>query len=150
MRVSATILIQRPISEVFSFVSTPCLLASWIAGVAAAEGPMPPEQGIGELLVVKASPSLGLALSTWEVTSYDPPRSLALRCLDDTGAIEARWTLEGCPSGATRIWVEADLAAVSFFPPASGHLKELGTRQLEADLEILRSHMESEVPGDTR
>jgi uncharacterized protein YndB with AHSA1/START domain len=150
MRVTASILIQRPITEVFSFVSTPGYLPAWVAGVAAVDGPTPPEQGVGETLVVQGISGLGLVWSTWEVTSYEPPRTLALRCLDDRRAIEARWTLEGCCSGATRISVEADLTAVSFFPPATVDLKELGTRQLQADLEILRRHLEVDALEDTR
>jgi uncharacterized protein YndB with AHSA1/START domain len=149
MRVSASILIQRPIAEVFSFVSNPGYLPSWVAGVTTADGLLQLDQGVGETLVLQCIPSLGLAASTWEVTSYEPPRMLALRCLDDRRAIETRWTLEGSRLGATRVSVEADLTAVGFFPPASVHLKDLGTRQLEVDLELLRSHLEAEARGDT-
>lgn len=145
MRVYASIVIQRPIAAVFSFLSTPGYLPRWVAGVASADGPTPPEQGIGQTLVVQATTRLDAAGSTWEVTTYEPPRTLALRSLDDTRAVEARWTLETGPSGATRVWVEADLAAVSFFPPEPMQLNELGTRQLEADLEVLRTRLEDDA-----
>lgn len=150
MRLTASILIQRSIAEVFAFVSNPAVLSSWVAGVAAADGPTPPEHGIGETFVVQGSASPRPASSTWEVTSYEPPRSLALRCLDDTRASEARWTLEGCHSGATHVRIDADLTAIGFFPPASVHLKALGTRQLEADLQHLRSQLEDDTAGGTR
>ena len=58
-------------------------------------------------------------------------------------AHEVRWTLEGLPSGATRVRVEADLDAVSFFQPAATDVAELGTRQLKADLQVLKRHLEA-------
>ena len=54
-----------------------------------------------------------------------------------------RWTLEGVPSGSTRVWVEADLEAASFFQPAAMDVAELGTRQLQADLQVLKRHLEA-------
>jgi hypothetical protein len=150
LRVSASILIQRSITEVFAFMSTPSYLPAWVEGVAAVDGPASPDQEIGETLAVRGSSSLGLVWSTWEVTNYEPPRTLALRCLDDRHAIEARWTLEGCRAGATRISVEADITAVGFFPLASVQLKELGTRQLQADLDVLRRHLEADALSDSR
>jgi uncharacterized protein YndB with AHSA1/START domain len=150
MRVYANIVIHRPIAAVFSFLCTPSYLRCWVAGVASADGPTPLEQGIGQTFSVQATARPDAARSTWEVTTYEPPRMLALRSLDDARAVEVRWTLESGPPGATRVSVEADLTAVSFFPPEPIHLNELGARQLEADLEVLRTRLEADTQRGSR
>jgi uncharacterized protein YndB with AHSA1/START domain len=143
MRVHASILIQRPIASVFAYLSTPNHLPGWVAGVATADGPPPDQQEVGATLALQRAISAGHVRSIWEVTAYEPPRTLALRGLDN-GAAEVRWTLETVPSGATRIWVDADLTTVGFFQPAPTHLEALGTRQVQADLEVLRRRLEAE------
>jgi uncharacterized protein YndB with AHSA1/START domain len=145
MRVHASILIQRPIAAVFAYLSRPDRLPSWVAGVAAADGPTPDRQGVGATLVVERTAPVGLARLTWEVTAYEPPRTLALRGLDDGAGVEVCWTLEGVPSGATRVWVEADVQAVGFFRPEPGRLDELGARELQDNLEVLRRRLEDDA-----
>jgi uncharacterized protein YndB with AHSA1/START domain len=144
MRVRASILVQRPIAVVFAYLSTPDLLPEWLAGVAAVDGPPPDEQEVGSTLVLERHSPLGYARSTWEVTAHEPPRSLALRGLDDGAArAEVRWTLEGLPSDATRVGVEADLDAASFFQPTATDLAELGTRRVHDNLQVLKHRLEA-------
>jgi uncharacterized protein YndB with AHSA1/START domain len=144
MRIHANILIQRPILTVFSYLSTPASLPCWIAGVVAADGPAPDQQEVGALLIVERTAQAGRARSTWEVISYEPPRTLALRSLDGVGA-EVRWILEAAPPWATRVWVEADVQAVCFFELEPRHLDNFGTRQLQDNLEVLRSRLEADA-----
>jgi len=148
MRIQASILIRRRINAVFSFLSTPVCLPSWVAGVTIADGLQVEEQGVGATFVLQRAGCTGR--STWEVTAYEPPRALALRGLDEVAGAEVRWTLEGVPSGATRVWVEADLAVVSFFQPVPRQLEQMGTRQLEVDLEVLRSRLEADASEASR
>jgi len=143
MRVHASILVQRPIAAVFAYLNTPAHLSCWLAGVVRADGPPPEDQEVGDTVVLEHRSRLGHVRSTWEVTAYEPPRSLALRGLDNDAGAEVRWTLEGAPAGATRIWVEADLTAVGFFQPAAPHLADLATRQVQADLASLRHQLEA-------
>ena len=145
MRVHASILIQRPIAAVFGYLSAPDQLPGWVAGVATADGPPPDQQEVGATLALHRTAPPRRTRSTWEVTAYEPPRTLALRGLDNGAGVEVRWTLEAVPSGATRIWVDADLTAVGFFQPAPTHLEALGTRQVQADLEVLRRRLEAET-----
>ena len=144
MRVHASILIQRPIAAVFAYLITPDQLPGWVAGVATADGPPPDQQEVGATLALHRTAPPGRTRSTWEVTAYEPPRTLALRGLDNGAGVEVRWTLEAVPSGATRIWVDADLTAVGFFQPAPTHLETVGARQVQDDLELLRRRLEAE------
>ena len=143
MRVHTSILVQRPIAAVFAYLSAPDQLPQWLAGVAAADGPPSDGQEVGVTFALQRRTPFDQARSTWEVTAYEPPRSLALRRLEQaTSGAEVCWTLEGLPSGATRIRVEADLTAASFFQPAATELAELGTRQVQRDLQVLKRHLE--------
>lgn len=142
MRIHANILIQRPILTVFSYLSAPTNLPCWVAGVVAADGPAPERQGVGALLSIERTAQAGLARSTWEVISYEPPRTLALRSLDGA-RVEVCWILEAAPSGATYVWVEADVQAVCFFELEPRHLDNFGTHQLQDNLEVLRSRLEA-------
>ena len=142
MRIHASVVIQRPIGVVFDYLSTPSHLPCWVAGVATADGLAADRQEVGATFVVQRT---GLARATWEVTAYQPPRSLALRGLDDAIGVEVRWTLEGIPSAATRVRVEADLRAVGFLPPSPMDLAEMGTRQIHDDLKSLRHRLEDDT-----
>jgi uncharacterized protein YndB with AHSA1/START domain len=145
MRVHASILIQRPIAAVFAYLCQPDRLSCWVARVAAADGPSLDRQGVGATLVVERTAQVGRARSTWEVTAYEPPRTLALRGLDDGAGVEVFWTLEGLPSDATRVRVEADVQAVGFFRPEPRHLAELGARPVQDSLEVLRRRLEADT-----
>jgi uncharacterized protein YndB with AHSA1/START domain len=145
MRLYTSIIIQRPITEVFAYLTTPDRLPCWVAGVAGADGPLPDQQGVGATLVIERTASVGSARSTWEVTAYEPPRTLALRGLDDGAGVEVFWTLEGLPSDATRVRVEADVQAVGFFRPEPRHLAELGARPVQDSLEVLRRRLEADT-----
>jgi hypothetical protein len=137
-------LVHRPIVVVFEYLSSPRRLACWVTGIASADGPLPDEQELGTLLALKHGAERGHARSQWEVTAWEPPRRLALRGLDDRGpAVEVRWTLQGVLSGKTRVCVEADITALSFFQLPPADLEAIGVRRIQQDLELLRQQLET-------
>jgi hypothetical protein len=144
-RLHAGILVQQPIAAVFAYLCRPDRLSSWVTGVLSAEGASPERQGVGATLVVERAGSVGDVRSIWEVTAYEPPRSLALRGLDDSAQVEVFWILESASSGATRVSVETDISTVGFFGSEPGCVEESGTRQLHADLEVLRRHLQGDI-----
>jgi hypothetical protein len=124
MRVRTSVLVQRPIDVVFERLTS----------------------ADEKLSFEYLSPSGG-SPTTWEVTAYEPPMRLALRQFDEVGGgLEMRWTLERLPSGATCVWVEADLTPSGLLPPRSIDLAEIGRRQVQHDLEILSRRLEAENP----
>jgi uncharacterized protein YndB with AHSA1/START domain len=147
MRVHASVLVQRPIDVVFEYLSTPEQLPRWLAHVVSAHGPLPHDNQVGATLGFEYSAPVGRARSTWEVTAYEPPRSLALRRLDQGGCgAEVHWTLERLPSGATCVWLETDLTTSALFQPSSTNLTDIGSREVQHDLEILSQRLEAENP----
>jgi uncharacterized protein YndB with AHSA1/START domain len=145
MRMHAGILVQRPITSVFAYICRPDCLASWVTGVLSADGASPERQGVGATLVVERAGSVGHVHSKWEVTACEPPRTLALRSLEDCAGLEVFWTLASTSSGATLVWVEADVHAVGFFRSEPGYVAESVARQLQADLHALRRRLEGDV-----
>jgi hypothetical protein len=145
MRLHGGILVERPITAVFDYLCRPDRLPFWVSGVQSADGASPDRQGVGATLVVERRGSLGPVRSTWELTAYEPPRTLALRGLNDCAGLEVFWTLESAWSGATRVLVEADMHTVGFFRCEPGYLEESGARQLHADLELLRRRLEVDI-----
>jgi uncharacterized protein YndB with AHSA1/START domain len=141
-RLHAGILVQQPIAVVFAYLCRPDGLSSWVTGVLSADGASPERQGVGAKLVVQRAGFVGAVRSTWEVTTYEPPRILGLRALDESAGVEVFWTLESAATGATRISVETDLCTIGFFGTEAGYVEASGTRQLHADLEVLRRHLE--------
>jgi uncharacterized protein YndB with AHSA1/START domain len=146
MRLHASVLVQRPIEAVFEFLSTPEQLPRWIASMDSAYGPSSGDNEVGATLALEYRVPAGRARTTWEVTAYEPPRSLALRGLDQDGGrgVEVRWTLERLPSGATCVRVETDLTASGFFQPELTDLADIGGRQVQHDLERLSQRLETE------
>ena len=144
MRIHTSMLVRRPILVVFEYLSSPKHLSRWVTGVARADGPLPDEQEVGALLALEHPAGRGQTLSKWEVTAYEPPRSLALRGLDDrAAAVEVRWTLQGVQPDGTRVRVDADIAALSFFQLPPADLEALGLRGIEHDLDRLRQRLET-------
>jgi hypothetical protein len=102
------------------------------------------EQEVGELLTLEYSAPEAHVLSKWEVTAFEPPRSLALRAVDEgEAAVEVRWTLQGVRAGNTRVCVEADITSKSFFLLSRSDLEAVGTRRIQHDLAVLRQCLET-------
>jgi uncharacterized protein YndB with AHSA1/START domain len=145
VRIHTSMLVHRPIEVVFEYLSSPKHLPGWVTGLARADSPLADEQEVGTLLALERSAERGRVLSTWEVTAYEPPRSLALRGLDDgAAALEVRWTLQGIQPGDTRVCVEADVAMMSFFQLPPADLESIGIRRIQHDLDLLRQRLETE------
>jgi uncharacterized protein YndB with AHSA1/START domain len=144
VRIHTSMLIHCPIGVVFEYLSSPNRLSHWVTGVARANGPSLEDSEVGALLALELSAERGHAPINWEVTAYEPPRSLALRALDDGGAaVEVRWTLHGLQRDDTRVCVEADVSTMSFFHLSSADIEAIGIRQIDQDLDLLRQRLET-------
>ena len=87
MRVSTSVIIERPIREVFSFVATPSLRAHWIAGVSTVEKTSGRPLDVGSAFE-QTERALGrLRRSSWEVIEYEPPHVWSCRRLTEPSRI---------------------------------------------------------------
>lgn len=98
MRDEHTILIDRPIAEVFAFVSNPANLSLWLVGVHGTEKVSPGPLGLGTIF----RQEIGA-----EVIAYEPPHTFAWRNLAGRTSATMRFTCE-TESTRTRLSVAHD------------------------------------------
>ena len=144
MRVEESVEINRPVEEVFSYVSTLENLPEW-AGPALEvrkDTPGPPKEGDTFTSVAKF---LGRRFETpFQITSVEPNRRLSYHA---TGGPlpDQRWTL-ACEevSGGTRYTQVVEGEPRGFFRLADPLLERALRRQFRADLETLKDVLEAQ------
>ena len=143
--IEETVLIKRPIDEVFDFVSSPENVRLWQPGVLesrqTSEGPM----GVGATYV-EARQSLGRRMeSTSEVTRYEPNVKLGS---STSGPVpfEGEYTFESAPSG-TRLTFVARAAAGGFFKLAEPLVMRLFQKDMQGAFAALKDVLEAQAEG---
>ena len=140
VRVDAEVVINRPASEVFSYLTDPEKAPEWQSSLieAHADGPMQ----VGTK-VTEVRKFLGRRMeSALEVTEYEPDRKFSLRILSGPVPFEAEHTLES-EDGRTRLkWVGTGEPG-GFFKLAEPLVARQAQRQFRGDFETLRDLLEA-------
>jgi uncharacterized protein YndB with AHSA1/START domain len=131
MRNEETITIDRPIYQVFSYLSDVERHPQWVSSVLAttktSDGPM----GLGATFT-EAGKTLGRQLEvSWEITAYEPPHTIQQRMRMDPTQVLLTVTLEAI-TGGTKVTIVEE-----------GEMRGIVT--LRADLETLKTLTESAV-----
>ena len=134
--------IHRPTEEVFGYLADLAHDAAWrrewVAASNVSEGPI----GVGSRFRLVAR-FLGRESATeYEVTEYEPNRSVAWKALSGPLPLRFRRTFESV-EGGTRVAIryDADIRGLLrlFGPPFA----RMGRRQLDGDLPVLKSLLET-------
>jgi uncharacterized protein YndB with AHSA1/START domain len=139
IRLESSIVIDRPVDEVFAFTTDPSKLAEWQHGAVEArvEGPMQPGAKIVETRLF-----LGRRVtSTLEVVDFEPPRRFALRALSGPVRFRFEQTTEA-EDGATRVSVVVEGDPGPLFRLATPLLERTLRRELEEDAARLKQILE--------
>lgn len=142
MRVEESVEINRPLPEVFNYVSDVGNYPEWMAHVLEVrkETPGPPQERDNFVVAIK---SLGRRFETpYERTSYEPNR----RCTDRAvgGPIpDQRWhcTFQGVPRG-TRMTRAVDAEPAGLLKLLEPLQRRAAGRQLKKDLQTLKDVLE--------
>ena len=136
VRITTSIVIERPIREVFACASNPCGWTEWIAGAVTVEQTWSGQLDVGTTFLQEASLASSWDDVSWEVTEYEPPRVFACRWGGATcGAVRLRCEALG---GTTRMTVSSE-EAVGLF--TGGPEVERAIRaQMEHDLATLKRY----------
>jgi uncharacterized protein YndB with AHSA1/START domain len=141
MRISKSVLIRKPVGDVFAFMSEPQNDTRWCAKVTSVEqvagdGPGP---GARYAVIHKPVPGRPERRMDHECASWDPPHRIEWREDDGTDVIQVTYTLEDL-GGSTKVTQEddADLGAARLLRPIYrvGIGRDVA-RQLRALKEIL-------------
>jgi carbon monoxide dehydrogenase subunit G len=133
--------IERPLQEVFDYVSDPANdpqwrdaeLAEWTSEAPYGVGST--QRSVGKILGRKIE-------SSTEVTEWDPPKHFAFKSIGGPLPFEFRVSLEGVGEG-TKLVVEGQAEAGGFFKLAEGLVARQFEKQLDNDFSSLKKVLES-------
>lgn len=134
--------INRPVEEVFAFVTNIDKLPLWAGPVTEAkqtsEGPI----GVGTTQTQTAQ-FLGRKVETnQEVTEYELNKKFSTKATSGPLPMEVRYTFESV-DGGTMVQLEGDVAAGGFFALAEPIAGRMLQRQTDADAVTLKELLES-------
>ena len=137
----STTLIQRPIKQVFDFISTAGNDVQWQYGALASSQLSPTPIGLGTLFS-----SLGHFMGRrlqgkFEVTEYEPNKKYGFKSLSGPVHSTTSYTLEK-DSGRTKLLVSIQASVPNFFHITEKLLWKTMKKQLEEDMAMLRTILE--------
>jgi len=144
IRMEYNLVINRPIEDVFAFVSNIEKLSQWVGPVLEAkqtsEGPV----GVGTTST-RVAQFLGQQLeTTHEVTEYEPNRKISFKSSSGPIAIEERFTFESVENG-TKGTFSGEVEAGGFFKLAEPIIARMLKRQTESDVNNLKELLEAQA-----
>ena len=144
MRNEETITIDRPIDEVFAYLSDVERHPEWVSSVLAtrktSDGPM----GLGATFTEEGK-TLGRHLEgTWEITAYEPPHTIQQRMKLGPAQVIITATMEAA-NGGTKVTIVQEGETGGLLKLADPLVARSLKKQLAADVETLRTLVESGV-----
>jgi uncharacterized protein YndB with AHSA1/START domain len=144
MEVTDSVVINRPIHEVFAYAGDPSNDSSWatvmVESRMTSDGPLQKGSTLVEVLRF-----LGKRVETrCEVTEYEPDSRIAftMEAVANKGRHERTFETAG---DGTRVTLRSSGDSTGLFKLADPVLKRMGTRQMAADLGILKELLESQA-----
>jgi uncharacterized protein YndB with AHSA1/START domain len=137
-------LIERPVKQVFDFVSTPENDFQWQYGTLATAS-LPKGSSTMQTFFRSIGRLVGRRnLGTFEVTEYEPNKKYGFKSL--TGPVHSKttYTLEHV-SGGTRISISIQASAPKFFRVTERLLWTTMKKQLEEDVTSLKNILEEKI-----
>ncbi len=146
IREEHTVVIERPVEEVFAFTTDPNNDTLWqstsLETEQASEGPV----GVGTTFR-NTSKFLGRRIeSTYEVTENDPPHRQCMRITSGPIPGSGCYALEPTEDGSTRFTQTFEAEAGGFFRLAEPLVGRAIRRQIEADMATLKDLLEAGEP----
>jgi uncharacterized protein YndB with AHSA1/START domain len=135
-----SVLIERPIEEVFAFLHDPANDPVWQTSLVESKlsGPM----GLGATLT-EVRRFLGRqAELTFEITEYEPPTRSSMRAISGPVPMTAGYILEPA-EGGTQVTMVGETDAHGFFRLAEPVFARMASRELEANAGHLKDLLEA-------
>ena len=143
VEVKASVLVKRPIEEVFAFVTKPENDAQWYIGVESRDHTPDEPAGVGSTSQSTIR-FLGVPIEvTWQVDEYDPPNKIGVKAIEGPIPVEADYTFEATDEGQTKVAVKGTADTGKVFSLADPLVERMAQRQWEASFENLKDVLES-------
>jgi uncharacterized protein YndB with AHSA1/START domain len=144
LTIETSVVINRPIEEVFAFVSDVENTPSWAGPVIEAQQTSAGPIGVGTTST-RVIQFLGRRMeSTYEVTEYEPQARIYSRSTTGPVPIEERFTFQAVADG-TQVTLVGELDAAGFFKLAEPVLARMVKRQVENDAGTLKDLLEAQT-----
>jgi len=142
--IETSIVIKRPVEEVFAFATDTEKVAMWAGPVAEAkqtsEGPV----GVGTTST-QVTQLLGRRFeSNYEVTEYQPNSRYSAKTTSGPVPIKEHLSFEAV-EGGTRVILTGEIEATGFFKLAAPILTRIVQRQVENDVGTLKDLLEAQT-----
>ena len=142
INVTASIVIYRPLAQVFDFVSAPANDFEWQYGTLASGQISKGQAGLGASFRTIGHLMGQRMHRTFEITEYEVDSKFGFRSL--SGPLESHTTYKlKRAAGSTRIDVATQAVAVNSLQIRESDLKKHMQRQLREDLALLKTLLES-------
>jgi uncharacterized protein YndB with AHSA1/START domain len=143
MKVESSILIDRPVEEVFAYVVDPNNTAQWAGPVVEAkktsEGPV----GLGTTSS-RVSQLLGRTMeATYEISEYELNSHYADKMTSGPVPITSRISVAPV-DGGTKVTIAGEIQAAGFFKLAEPIFARIAKRQVAADVQTLKELLEAQ------
>lgn len=139
-----TVMINRPIEEVFAFAADPAKDPLWQTSIVEirrdTEGPIE----VGSR-VTEVRHFLGRRIeTTWEVIDYDPPKTSAIKTISGPVPFSGRYSFEPV-DGGTRMTFSFETDASGFFKLAEPVMARMIRREIESNSGHLKDLLEADA-----
>ena len=136
-----SVVIDRPVEEVFAFMTNPDNDVLWREGVVLSEFTSDGPMGVGSTMR-QVSKFMGREMdTTLEVTVYDPPYQVCVESVSGSMSFEACWNYEDHDGGTFMTFSgEADVGG--FFKVAEGMVARQAKKQMDTDHANLKAVLE--------
>ncbi len=145
-KLEVTVVISRPIEQVFAFVTDPEKMSLWMSDLVEAkqtsEGPV----GVGTTASAVANPLGRRIESTQEVVKYEPNRKFAIKSTSGPVASEDEFTFESV-AGGTKVTRVTEAGLGGFFRLAEPLAVRMLKRQFETNFANLKDLLDAEAEG---
>ncbi len=144
MRFEISATINRPVEEVFEYVTTMDNLPTWQGPIVEARQTSLSPVAVGSTGTVRAKFLGRLMEIPTEITAWNPPQSFSTQNAGGPFPIAFHYTFDSSGEG-TRIAVVTEGEPGGFFKVAAPVFEQLAKRQIQNDLETLKALLEN--PG---
>lgn len=142
-KIGASVLIDRPVDEVFTYVVDPNNTAQWAGPVVEAKQTSPGPVGLGTTSS-RLTQFLGRTMeAAYEITEFEPNNLYADKTTSGPVPIGAR--IHFVPvDGGTKVTIEGQLEAGGFFRIAEPIMARMARRQVATDVQTLKDLLEAQ------